>query len=148
MRNVHVKNIKVLPSSRAVIVFARDGGRVENILIEDLVAETRIHAGAWWGKGEGFVICACQSSGEISDITFRNCNFVQENPSIIAGENYNISNITLSNCTHTYKKGSTHPYYIGKLDLQPNIMELMEAPFKSEDSLYIIEDGCKNLSIC
>ena len=147
VRNVCVKNIKVMPSSRAFIIFAGDNGRVENVHIENLVSETCIHAGAWWGKGEGFVICACRASGEISDITIRNCNFVQENPSIIAGEDYNICNITLENCNFSHKDGHTHPYYRGKLDLQPNIPKLEDAPFKSGELLYIMENSCKNLLI-
>jgi polygalacturonase len=78
VRNVRVKNVKVLPSNRAVIIFASDGGRVENVLIEDLVAQTHIHAGWWWGKGEGFVICADRSNGHISNITFKNCYLTEE----------------------------------------------------------------------
>lgn len=148
VRNVHVKNVKVLPSNRAVIIFASDGGRVENVLIEDLVAQTHIHAGWWWGKGEGFVICADRSNGHISNITFKNCHLTEENPSVIAGETYNISDVTLENCQFAYQKGSTHPYYIGKLDLQPNIPTLVEAPFGVGDTLYVKEGGCRNLSVC
>lgn len=147
VRNVRVKNIKVLPSSRAVAVFAADGGRVENVEIENLDAETRIFAGTWWGKGEGFVLCAKRSSGEIANITLKNCHFTQENPSLITGENRNIRNVTLSGCTYTHKKGSTHPYYVGKLDLQPNIPWLEPAPFSAADALYIAENGCENLKI-
>lgn len=147
VRNVRVKNVRVLPSNRAVIIFAGDGGRVENVLIEDLVAHTHIHAGWWWGKGEGFVICADRSDGQISNITFKNCCLTEENPSVIAGDSYNISNVTLENCKLTYQKGSTHPYYIGKMDLQPNIPTLVEAPFEVGDTLYVKEGGCRNISV-
>lgn len=147
VRNVRVKNIKVLPSSRAVAIFAADGGRVENIEIENLEAETRIHAGTWWGKGEGFVICAARSGGEIADVTLKNCRFTQENPSVVAGENRNIRGVTLSGCTYAYRKGSTHPFFVGKLDLQPNLPWLEPAPFSAEEALYIAPDGCENLKI-
>jgi hypothetical protein len=67
---------------------------------------------------------------------------------VIAGEAYNISNVTLENCILTYQKGSTHPYYVGKLDLQPNIPTLVEAPFEVGDTLYVKEGGCQNISVC
>jgi hypothetical protein len=142
-----VNNVKILPSTRAIIIFAGDGGKVEHIEVENLTAETCIHTGDWWGKGEGFVLCAKNSNGAISDITFKNCSFVQENPSIIAGEAGNISNVTLSNCEHTYRRGNAHPYYVGKIDLQPNVPGLATAPFQAEDKIYITEDGCRNLQI-
>lgn len=136
-----------VPRAGTLAVFAADGGRVENVEIENLEAETRIFAGTWWGKGEGFVLCAKRSSGEIANITLKNCHFTQENPSLIAGENRNIRNVTLSGCTYTHKKSSTHPYYVGKLDLQPNIPWLEPAPFSAADALYIAENGCENLKI-
>jgi polygalacturonase len=147
VRNVRVNNVKILPSTRAIIIFAGDGGKVEHIEVENLTAETCIHTGDWWGKGEGFVLCAKNSNGEISDITFKNCSFIQENPSIIAGEAGNISNVTLLNCEHTYRKGNAHPYYIGKIDLQPNVPGLGDAPFQAEDQLYVTENGCRNLQV-
>ena len=141
VRNIVVKDIKILPSNRGISIFSGQDGTVENVSISNVQCETRIHAGGWWGKGEGFVICAKDTNGEIKNVTIENCSFIEENPSLIAGTNGNVQGVTLKNCTFEYKKGSTHPYFEGKLDLQPNVPQLQEAPFKAGDTLWT-EGAC------
>ncbi|MBO5313499.1 MAG: glycoside hydrolase [Clostridia bacterium] len=137
VRNVVVKDIKILPSNRGISIFSGEGGIVENVQISNIECETRIHAGGWWGKGEGFVICAKDTSGVIKNVTIENCSFIEENPSLIAGTDGNVNGITMKGCTFEYKKGSTHPYFMGKMDLQPNVPQLTPAPFKTGDTLYV-----------
>ena len=141
VRNIVVKDIKILPSNRGISIFSGQDGTVENVSISNVQCETRIHAGGWWGKGEGFVICAKDTNGEIKNVTIENCSFIEENPSLIAGTNGNVQGVTMKNCTFEYKKGSTHPYFEGKLDLQPNVPQLQEAPFKAGDTLWT-EGAC------
>ena len=138
VRNVKVHDIKILPSNRGISIFSGDDGLVENVEIYNIDCETRIHAGGWWGKGEGFVFCSDNTTGNIKNVTVRDCHFIEENPSLIV----DTENVTLSNCTFEYKKGNTHEYYYGKMDLQPNHPQLLKAPFKIGDTLYT--DKCKN----
>lgn len=145
VRNIVVRDIKILPSNRGISIFSGDDGIVENVKISNVECETRIHAGGWWGKGEGFVICAKEKAGQIKNVAIENCHFIEENPSIIAGTKGNVNGIKMENCTFEYKKGSTHPYFENKLDLQPNIPSLEKAPFKTGDTLYI--DGAKEVSL-
>ena len=147
VRHARVRNVKVIDSNRALIAFAKDGGRVEDITVENLVSETRIFAGYWWGKGEGFVLCTAGSDGVIDGITLKDCSFTEENPSIIAGEDARISRVTLENCHFAYRAVDTHPYYYGKLDLQPNIPQLEPAPFHVGDMLYVKEGACRDFKI-
>lgn len=147
VRDVSIKNVRVIDSNRALILFAKDGGRIENVAVEGLVAETSIYAGFWWGKGEGFVLCTDRSDGTIANVTLKNCRFTEENPSIISGETGSISGVTLDRCEFVYRKGDTHPYYYGKLDLQPNIPSLDPAPFRTGDTLYVKEGTCRDLVI-
>lgn len=135
VRNVVVKDIKILPSNRGISIFSGDDGIVENVKISNIDCETRIHAGGWWGKGEGFVICSSNTTGQIKNVTIENCHFIEENPSLIS----KAENIELKNCSFEYKKGSTHPYFYNKMDLQPNHPKLLEAPFKVGDTLYVEE---------
>ena len=140
VRNVKVHDIKILPSNRGISIFSGDDGLVENVHIYNIESETRIYAGGWWGKGEGFVICSSNTTGKIKDVLIENCKFIEENPSLISGA----ENITLKNCTLEYKKGNTHPYYYGKMDLQPNHPSLLDAPFEIGDTLYVEE--CNSLT--
>ena len=57
---------------RDPFVFAENGGAIDGISFENIESETTIHAGNWWGKGEGFVICADNSDGSIKNISFKN----------------------------------------------------------------------------
>ena len=101
---------------------------------ENVKSSTNIHAGWWWGKGEGFIVCAAETTGQIKDVTIENCHFIEENPSLISGA----EDITLKNLTLEYKAGSTHEYYYHKMDLQPNVPDLIEpAPFEFGDSIYV-----------
>ena len=68
VRNVKVHDIKILPSNRGISIFSGDDGLVENVHIYNIESETRIHAGGWWGKGEGFVICSSNTTGKIKDV--------------------------------------------------------------------------------
>lgn len=145
VRNAKIKNIEILPSNRAISIFTGDDGIVENIEIENVRAKTQIHAGWWWGKGEGFVICAKNTNGQIKNISIKNCDFTEENPSLIIGDGENLSGVTIENCNFKYEKGDTHPYYYGKIDIQPNVQTLEKAPFNTGDLIYV--DGAKNVSL-
>ena len=145
IRNIVVKDIKILPSNRGISIFSGDDGIVENVKISGVQCETRIHAGGWWGKGEGFIVCAAEHSGQIKNVTIENCHFIEENPSIVAGTNGNVDGVSIVGCTFEYKEGSTHPFFKNKLDLQPNIPTLQEAPFKTGDTLYVF--GSKNVTV-
>ena len=49
------------------------------------------------------------------------------------------------NCAFEYKEGSTHPYFKNKIDLQPNVPQLQEAPFSVGDTLYV--EGAKDIKL-
>jgi hypothetical protein len=132
VRNVKVHDIKILPSNRGISIFSGDDGLVENVEIYNIDCETRIHAGGWWGKGEGFVICSDNTTGNIKNVTIKDSKFIEENPSLIV----DAENVTLENVQFEYKKGHTHDYYYGKMDLQPNHPQLLKAPFNIGDTLY------------
>ncbi len=72
IRDCVVTGCVIRQSNRGVGIWVRDGGIVENILIANLVIETRMFRGAphrdrvrdWWGKGEPiFLSAACRQPG-------------------------------------------------------------------------------------
>ena len=142
VRNAVVRDIRVEKSNRAICVFAKDGGRVTDIAFERIEAETKIHAGGWWGKGEAFVVCAANSTGRIERIALRDCAFVCENPGVVAGSGGNVRGVTLERCSFRHEDGFTHPWYLGKMDLQPNA-PLRDAPWAPGATLYV--DGAADV---
>ena len=134
VRNAVVRDIRVEKSNRAICVFAKDGGSVSDIAFERIEAETKIHAGGWWGKGEPFVVCAAESTGRIDRVAIRDSSFVCENPGVVAGSG-NVRGVVLERCSFRHEEGHTHPWFRGKIDLQPNA-KLREAPWAPGATLY------------
>lgn len=42
----------MLTSNRGIGVFARDNSSIENVMFDNIIMQTRLHSGHWWGKGE------------------------------------------------------------------------------------------------
>ena len=144
VRNIVVKNVKIIRSNRALAVFCGDNGYVKNAVFENIEADTKIHAGYWWGKGEPIVVCGADVNGEISDVVFKDCKFVHENPALFVGNNGNVKNVILTNCQFKQEDGSTTDYYKNKMDLQPNIPDLIPTVFDKNESVFVKEvDGFK-----
>ena len=61
VRDVAMSNLVMHDCSRGFAIQAGDDGWVENVVIDNVVMETRMFAGAWWGKGEPLVISAANS---------------------------------------------------------------------------------------
>ena len=146
VRRAVVRDVEVETSNRAICVFAKDGGSVVDVAFERVRAETKIHAGGWWGKGEAFVICAAESTGRIERIALRDCAFACENPGVAAGFGGGaVRGVSLERCTFRHVEGHTHPFYRGKMDLQPNVPELRPAPWAPGTTLHV--DGAQ-VSVC
>jgi polygalacturonase len=139
VRNIVVKNIKIIRSNRALAVFCGDNGYVKNAVFENIESDTKIHAGYWWGKGEPIVVCGADVNGEISDVEFKNCKFVHENPALFVGNKGNVKNVTLTNCVFKQEDGSTVDFYKNKMDLQPNVPELIPHVFDKTESVFVKE---------
>jgi len=77
IRNCTFQNIIIYGSNRGIGVFARDLGSIENILFSDIIIQTRLHSGHWWGKGEPIHVSAIPQAegyelGQIKNIRFSN----------------------------------------------------------------------------
>jgi len=57
VRNVTVTNCTIRDSNRGICIMASKGsGIVENITVSNMVIDTRVRAGNWWGNGEPIFI--------------------------------------------------------------------------------------------
>ena len=45
-------NIVIHDSNRGIGVFARDASTIEELVFSNIIIETRLHNGQWWGNGE------------------------------------------------------------------------------------------------
>ncbi len=120
--------------SRAVGLWVRDGGSVENISVHHLTGSTRRYADAyaipgnpgWWGKGEPiFVSCTPrkgkegQVPGVIRNLSFSNIRLTCESSLFLGGESYApIENVRLNEIEMTFRHTGTQPG--GLFDEQPS----------------------------
>lgn len=96
VRNVIVSNLVIYESNRAISIFSGDNGWVENVKFSNITADTRMFAGAWWGRGE-LLVMATDETGYIKDISFDNITGKCANGMILSANNKQISNIAIRN---------------------------------------------------
>lgn len=137
IRNLIFSNLVLHQSNRGIGVFARDNSSIENVLFDNIVMHTRLHAGHWWGKGEPIHVSAVSDSeggkaGKINNVRFSNIIATSEAGVIVYGsEESMISNVSFMNVALTIKKGKFTGAYGGNFDLRPAASK-REALFKHD----------------
>jgi len=134
IRNCTFQNIVIYGSNRGIGVFSRDEGSIENILFSDIIIETRIHSGHWWGNGEPIHVSAIAQSegipaGIVHNIRFNNIIATSETGIVIYGTSEtSCRNINLENVTLKIRKSELEDTYGGNFDLRPTL--------RHEDALF------------
>lgn len=133
IRNVLLSDCVINDCSRAVGVWVRDGGTVEDIHVHHLTGAVRRYAdryavaGApgWWGKGEPVFISATRRAGKtgcpghIRNVSVDHLSLKAESCLFLAGEAYSeLQNIRLADIDLTLVRQGTQPG--GLFDEQPS----------------------------
>jgi polygalacturonase len=85
IRDCVFANLVIFDSNRGLAVNVRGTSSVENVLFSDIVIQTRLVTGHWWGKGEPIQVSArpwnpkINQIGHIKNVRFR--NITAESPS-------------------------------------------------------------------
>jgi hypothetical protein len=85
IRDCVFANLVIFDSNRGLAVNVRGASSVENVLFSDIVIQTRLVTGHWWGKGEPIQVSALpwnpkiNQIGHIKNVRFR--NITAESPS-------------------------------------------------------------------
>jgi polygalacturonase len=120
VRDVALSNLVMHDCSRGFAIQAGDGGWVENVVINNVVMETRMFAGAWWGKGEPLVISAANSSSaHIRGVSINHLRAWSENSILVVGQNHNVSDIVLGDLDLTFSYSPNSALYGQEFDLAP-----------------------------
>ena len=159
IRNIEMSGCVMEECGRAVAIWARDGGIIENIHVSNVRATCRAynacndnkHIGAgypyWWGKGEAIFITNTSrdgknlNTGKIREITLNDLNIDSESCIFISGSDYGeISDVEIRNCKINLKKnGSQEP---GRFDFRPSPKDVY-----NHDIPGIYIDTAKNVSV-
>ena len=125
IRNCTFQNIVIFSSNRGIGIFARDAGSIENVIFSDIIIETRLFTGGWWGAGEPIHVSAVPEGsdgkvGRIHKITFSNIFAQSEAGIVLYGIRESpLGDIVLDNVHLTIKSGPLSVSYGGNFDLRP-----------------------------
>lgn len=140
IRNVTISNCIIKESNRGLCLMCNDTcGVVENVRVSNMIIDTAIRAGNWWGNGEPIFMMAVKHDYHIpaeqnphreTDCAIRNVHIdgvtcMGENAIGIVGEHGNIREVELRNVDYTRKpsknlalKGSTFDFAPGKTEVE------------------------------
>jgi len=118
-------NMVIHTSNRGIGVFVRGKGSIENVLFSDIVIQTQLFTGHWWGKGEPIHVSTNPWStdapqlGKIENIRF--CNIIAESESgiLVYGTKQSIiKNLSFRNIKIRIKNSPLQETYGGNFDLR------------------------------
>ena len=139
IRNVVLSDCIMRSCTRAIGIWVRDGGTVEDIWIHHVTGNTIRYADAvggpgnprWWGKGEPFFLSSVKRSGSenlpgtIKNITFENIRLTAESSIFLGGEeDAPIENVRMLDVEITWRQQGKHRPCI--FDEQPSQWDVYE----------------------
>lgn len=125
IRRCIFSNITIYDSNRGIGIFAHDTTDIEDLIFDNIIIETRLYNGHWWGHGEPIHLsCASRfkdhNAGEIKNVIFSNITATGGQGIILYGQKESlIKNITFDNVSLYIKKGRETMSYGGNFDLRP-----------------------------
>ncbi|HEX7584985.1 MAG TPA: glycosyl hydrolase family 28 protein [Prolixibacteraceae bacterium] len=125
IRRCTFSNIVIYDSHRGIGIFAHDGSNIEDLIFSDIIIETRLLNGQWWGHGEPIHL-SCISrfpglvAGQIKNVQFNNINAIGEQGILVFGQKESpMENIQFNNVQLRMRKGKETMGYAGNFDLRP-----------------------------
>ncbi len=132
IRRCTFSNIVIYDSNRGIGIFAHDAANIENLIFSNIIIETRLHNGQWWGNGEPIHLSAIsrfdgQKAGSIKNVQFSNINATSEHGILVFGlKESPLENISFNNVRLHMRKGNETTNYGGNIDLRPATPRAMQ----------------------
>lgn len=125
IRDCVFSNLVIHTSNRGLGVFVRGGGSIENVLFSDIVIQTQLFTGHWWGKAEPIHVSAipwdanAPKLGQIKDVRFSNILAESESGILVYGcEESIIRNVSFEDVKVKIKNSPLDASYGGNFDLR------------------------------
>jgi len=149
VRNVLIDNVIIRESNRGLTFMCdSNGGLVENVRVKNMLIDTKIRAGDWWGNGEAVFLMAVEHSTYVPDsqnphrdtpVCYRNIfidgvTCTSENAIGAVGTGKNMENVVFSHID-VCKKPSANLALKGRVfDMAPSPEE---APVPEDCAVYL-----------
>jgi len=125
IRHCIFSNLTIYESNRGIGIFAHDTTDIEDLIFDNIIIETRLYNGHWWGHGEPIHLsCASRfpehNAGQIKNVIFSNIIATGGQGIIVYGQkDSRIENLTFNNIRLFIKNGCETLSYGGNFDLRP-----------------------------
>ena len=132
IRRCTFSNIVIYDSHRGIGIFAHDNSNIENLIFSNIIIETRLFNGQWWGHGEPIHLScisrfAGQVAGQIKNVQFNNITAIGEQGILVFGQKESpMENIQFNNVQLRMRKGKETMGYGGNFDLRPSADKTMQ----------------------
>jgi Glycosyl hydrolases family 28 len=138
IKNCTFSNIVIRESNRGLLVNVRDEASVENVLFSNILIQTRLHTGHWWGHAEPIQVSAVPNApdikklGQIKNVRFSNIIAESESGIVVWGcKDSVIKDLAFDNIKVKIKNGPLSTSYGGNFDLRTS-GDLATAQFKHD----------------
>lgn len=138
IKNCAFSNIIIRESNRGLLVNVRDEASVENVLFSNIIIQTRLHTGHWWGHGEPIQVSALANAadikklGRIKNVRFSNIIAESESGIVVWGSKDSvIKDLAFDNVKVKIKNGPLSASYGGNFDLRTS-GDLAAAQFRHD----------------
>lgn len=125
IRDCVFANLVIFDSNRGIAVDVRGTNSIENVLFSDIVIQTRLTTGHWWGKGEPIRVSAqpwnpkVSQIGHIRNVRFRNITAESESGILVYGCDQSIiKDLVFEGVKVHIKNGPLQTSYGGNFDLR------------------------------
>ena len=118
-------NIRIYDSNRGIGIFQRMDGEMSNIVFSNMIIQTRLHTGEWWGHGEPVHISAIpgpgsKTVGRIRNVRFSHLVAIAQTGIVLYGSSPGLlKDITFDDVDLTIDSGPLSGSYGGNIDLRP-----------------------------
>lgn len=125
IRRCIFNNIIISESNRGIGIYARDSSSIEELIFSNIIIDTRLHNGQWWGHGEPIHLSAIsrfagEPVGQIKNVQFNNITSIGEQGIILYGlKESHMENIQFNNVQLHIRSGRETMSYGGNFDLRP-----------------------------
>lgn len=132
IRRCTFSNLVIHDSNRGIGIFAHDASYIEDLIFSDIIIETRLYNGQWWGNGEPIHLSSISrfeglKSGQIKNVQFNNITAIGEHGILVYGQKESpMENIQFNHVQLRIQKGKETLNYGGNFDLRPATPKAMQ----------------------
>ena len=146
MRRYAFSNLVIYDSNRGIGIFLREEGSIEDMTFTNLVIDTRLHTGDWWGQGEPIHISAVRNKergpiGRIRNLKFSHVIATGESGMVVFGTPESvIAGVSLEDVTFRLRASPLNATAGGNFDLRPVLdpkLQLFSHDIPALDAEYV-----------